>query len=496
LDEILAGTDPFAADSDGDGLSDGQDCDPTDPSSAFVVAAGGDSEDCDGDGVERPDRMVGGTDCNDHDPAIHPGLEDDCATGIDEDCNPSTCPSNDVMAPVITGVDPPDGSVVGCHTQVSASIDDDGNVAVASLYLAEPVPGQPINLFMTRGAGDRYEAPPVNQASSVNGLLAGRHAVEIRAQDGGANMTSIALAYDFAFEVPVVATMTPATVGSRTAPFNVDVQASSSKGVVEIRLMTIARGSSGTYQADLATEIGRSASASGSFAIDPSTFADGEHLLFPIVTDAVGNGLRPDSVTFPIGGNDGLEANADYRCIQGPVPAKLPVRVLVVGQDGYQPSTMMDLFDQAISTAAATDPAADLVSIIAFGVGLDGRVGLDDAASFTKRWQFAFLNASTMRALTVSWYTPAFATTNPVVDPNAGNVTATDPFANPAVLVDSPAAITAHAQAGCPAVAGTDDDWILYHVVDQQAVVSIYTASGSNWRGTATAPISEIFACQ
>lgn len=498
LDELLHGTDPTDADTDGDGVSDGQDCDPTDAADAFTIVSGGSIADCDGDGIRRPDVAVGagGNDCDDRDPTIHPGAEDDCADGIDQDCNPSTCPVNDVMAPVIAAVEPPDGSTVGCHTRVSATIEDDGNVAAASLYVEEPVPGQPVTIVMEQESGDTYRAAyPFNIAASVDGLTAGRHAVEVRAQDNGGNQTVEPVTYDFAFDLPTVTSFTPAVVGAQSGPFTVSVSASSGRTIASIQLMTKKRSGSGTYQTDLATELGRATGSSGTFDVDPSTFEQGEHLLFLVVTDDVGNQLRPGAIAVPIGGPDGLMIDADYRCIAAPTPPKMPARVLVVGQDAYQPATMKDLYDRAVAEAAATDPAAELVSIIGFGVRADGLVGLDDAASYVKRWQYAFLNAGTQRALTVSWYTPAYTTTNPVIDPDAGNVTADVPFPNPDALVDSDEAVSAYQQQGCPALAGGDDDYVLYHVVDQQAVVTVNAAAGATWRGTATSPVVEIFGC-
>jgi hypothetical protein len=498
LDEIIWGTDPGTADSDGDGVPDGDDCAPRDMAGVFPIMAGGSIEDCDGDGARRPDVPFGGggNDCDDRDPAIHPGVQDDCNDGVDSDCNPSTCPSNDVTSPVITAVDPPGGSTIGCQTRVRATVTDDGVVAAASLYLDEPVPGMPLTYFMTRESGDEFVSPSLNSyVSYLEGLIAGSHPVQIRAQDNGGNMTEQTVDYDFVFEVPEVTSMTPLEIGSASAPFTVEVQASAPRGVALLRLMAVKRSGGGTYNTDTAIEIGRAASGAGSFEVDPAALGEGEHLLYPVVSDPIGNELRPPVYAFPIGGVDGLEMDSDYSCIATASLPKLPARVVIVGQNAYAPATMRELLAEAISQAAATDPDAALVQIVGIGIRADGKVGLDDAASFSKRWTFGFYNAAAMRWMSVAWFTPAFATTNPVVDPDDGSITSIDPIPNPAALVDSPEAVDAYVQAGCPQLQGTDSDYILYQFLDGQAAVSFSHASGAFWRGTATAPITQILAC-
>src|SRR5688500_735015 len=69
LDELLWSADPTKSDSDGDGVRDGNDCDPTDADETYPIS--GSIEDCDGDGALRMDipYKPGGTDCDDRDPA-------------------------------------------------------------------------------------------------------------------------------------------------------------------------------------------------------------------------------------------------------------------------------------------------------------------------------------------------------------------------------------------------------------------------------------------
>jgi hypothetical protein len=499
LEEIIWGTDLSTADSDGDGVNDGDDCSPGDPANAFPIAAAGTIDDCDGDGVSRPDVRFGdgGNDCNDQDATIHPGADDDCSDGLDQDCNPSTCPSNDVTAPMIGAIEPPEGSTVGCHTRMRATITDDGNVAASYVYMDEPVPGMPLSLYMMRENGDVFLAPSFNDyVNYTEGLLTGTHSIELRAQDNGGNMTSKAVSYDFAYDLPQVTSMTPAELGTQSAPFTVDITATAPRGVALLQLMAIQRSGGGTYNTALAIELGRATSGTGSFDVDPSELGEGEWLLYPLVTDPIGNELRPYQYPSPTGGVNGLEVSADFRCIAMPSFPTMPARVVIVGgSNGYTPVKMRELLPQALSLAASTNANAELVSIIGFGLRADGTVGLDDASSYIKRWVFGFWDPTARRGMTVAWYTPAYITTNPVVDADDGSVSEAMPFADSGVLADSDQAVTAYAQAGCPTVAGTDDDWIAYQFIDGQAVVSIYNSAGSNWRGTATTPITEIFAC-
>ncbi len=73
-------TDPTIHPGADDPCEDGvdQDCDGLDPSCACDT-------DADGDGYLAPE--CDGTDCNDDDPSIHPGAEEICGDGIDQDCN-------------------------------------------------------------------------------------------------------------------------------------------------------------------------------------------------------------------------------------------------------------------------------------------------------------------------------------------------------------------------------------------------------------------------
>jgi hypothetical protein len=170
--------------------------------------------------------------------------------------------------------------------------------------------------------------------------------------------------------------------------------------------------------------------------------------------------------------------------------------VLVAGSTPYLAARMRDHLDEAIAAAAGVDAAAQLVSAKAFGLAADGSVDLTDATSYMKRWEYGFYNDVARTWITVSWYTPAFLTENPVIDADAGNVVETDPIPDPAQLVDSDAAAAAFAASpGCGALVGADDDFIIYDVVGGQTAVTIGTYD-STWRATATEPITNIISCQ
>jgi hypothetical protein len=289
--------------------------------------------------------------------------------------------------------------------------------------------------------------------------------------------------------------MTPADIGTASAPFTVELRATAPRGVSLLRLMAVKRSGAGTFNTAEAVELGSATSGQGSFEVDPAALGEGEHLLYPIAGDPIGNELRPRGHVVPIAGVNGPEIDSDFTCIATTTLPKIPARVVVVGQSGYEPATMRELLDEALDRAAATDPDAMLVQAIGIGIRSDGKVSLDDAASYYKRWTFGFYNASANRWMSVSWLTPAFATANPLVDPDDGSITSTDPLPNPGALVDSPEAVTAYAQAGCPQLTGADADYIYYQFLDGQAVVSFSREDGTYWRGTATAPITQLLPC-
>jgi len=79
----------------------------------------------DGDGDGYIGKVCGGTDCDDSDPFVHPGAEEFCFNGIDDDCDGFV----DSVDPVCVNIHVP-----GDHPTIQAAIDaaDDGNTILVS----------------------------------------------------------------------------------------------------------------------------------------------------------------------------------------------------------------------------------------------------------------------------------------------------------------------------------------------------------------------------
>jgi hypothetical protein len=322
--------------------------------------------------------------------------------------------------------------------------------------------------------------------------------VTVRARDNSANEEAVERAYNFTFDKPQVTDIMPHELGVETAPFAVTVNASSVVGLASITLYRAPHSLSGGYAVANAIEVGSSATSPATFTVDPGALPDGEHILYAVVRDTAGNATLPPQTIFPIGGANGLTVDLTYRCIATTDRYTMPVRVLITGgASPFAPAKVREHLAEANMLAANADSGARLVSIIAFGLKADGTIALDDSNSYVKRIQYSYYNASSTHAVTVSWFTPAFMMNNPVVDPDAGNVSATDPIPDPALLADSDAIATAFdASPLCPALIGDEDDYVLYNVVDGAARANVYTRTNQYWVGTGTSPVTELTACQ
>lgn len=499
LDELLVGSDPSRSDSDGDGLPDGQDCDPTVEGRRYSIVVGGDLRDCDGDGVDRADVPYGdpGTDCDDRDPLIRPGLTDqDCSDGVDQDCNPATCPVDDRDPPMIVGVGPAEGTRLGCHARFTAQITDNSTVASASLVLP-PAGATPRALVFTGLGQGVYRSPPLQQALSGQQDPEANFPVSFRAVDPSGLAGERAVSYRLGLTPPTITRFTPADLGGLTGPFTVELEASSPRGVARISLVAIRRTAAGLYRLDQATPLASAPGGTLSVTVDPATLGEGEVMLAPVVEDPIGNRLQPDSITMPIAAQGTLVVPSDYTCLDAPETPSVPVRVWASAAGAYRPTTMREHLDEARSLAAATDPGAQFVKVIGFGLRPDGKIDLSDATSFSKRWEYGFYNPTTQRWLTVTWFTPAFATQNPVVNPDAGNVVEELPLIDGAGLLDSDQIATAYAGiAGCGTLTGHDDDTIIYHRTDEAEGDTVYvSAMDLSWVGTPHLPITTIALC-
>ncbi|MCA9554540.1 MAG: hypothetical protein KC933_31180 [Myxococcales bacterium] len=507
LDELLWGADPARADSDGDGLADGVDCQPG-LSSSYAVQSGGSIEDCDGDGHRRVDLPFpgAGDDCGDEDPAVHPGAEDLCEDTIDSDCNPATCPSDDSEGPSIEIVAPAEGSVVGCHRRVQARLQDPAGVnrAEARLVDADDPTQVQERIPMRVDSGDLYVTSTLDVATQT-WLVPGRQGLVVAAEDNLGNTSTAAVTFTFALEVPAVS-IAPATVGAKDAPFDVTVTSAPTAGLASITLYVAPWGAGEDVVREQEVALGTQSTSPAVFTVDPATLQDGRYALYAVVEDAVGNQSRPGESFSPDG--DPLAVDADYYCIFDSGEGNVPVRELVVGEvvvePGKEPAKMRDHLDEAIAAAAARDPAAELVEIRGFGLQADGYIRLDqDAEGSGKWWRYEFYDVAADRHIEVTWYSANYDITNPEVV-----VTEDYPFlvgdpiaADPATLVDSDAAAAAYtAAAGCQALTGVEDEDIRY-LSDQPFsaadVIRVSVPGNVNdFKATAVAPITTIWTCE
>lgn len=498
LDEVLWGTDRNDRDSDGDGVVDGQDCTPSDAGDASMITDGGSQEDCDADGVIRADLPYGrpGPDCNDRDPTVNPGATDDCSDAIDQDCNPSTCPIDDTSGPAIANVTPAFGASLGCHRTISADMTDASGIANASAVLEGATVGGDVSLFMQNESGDRWTTMPLSMSGALEGLLEGTHAVRIEATDGDLNTSMASGSYQLVLDVPSIDRMLPATIDDASAPFSVTIEASAREGVASIVVYAAPRNAQDLYSIAGATELGRSTSSPATMMVDPSSLADGSYMLYAVVEDTVGNRLAPYAVAAAIGGPNGTTTSADYGCLRSPSGYSMPVRLFTKGAaNPYRPTKILAHLAEATTLAAGVDPAARLVSIIGFGADADGNIRLDRASSYSVWIQYSFHNPNTMRFIGVTWRTQAWGSENPLIDPNAGNVTTEDFIVSPMTLVDSDVAAAAAAADGCDTLGTSDTDYIQYMNINGEDVVTVSKDGGTTWRATAHAPMTEIFGC-
>lgn len=498
LDEWLTGSDPALSDTDGDGLPDGQDCDPTLRDRAFSIAAGGDLLDCDGDGVGRADPPFGpvGLDCDDRDGAIRPGAEDLCTDAVDQDCNPATCPTDDRDPPVFVSVAPAEGAALGCHSPLFATVTDNSTVSAVVADLP-PDGNTPRTLFFRGLGGGQYRSSPLQQVLFNQADPSASFPVRYVATDPSGLKAERRVTYRLDLVPPTITRFTPNDLAGLTGPIPFEVEAASPRGVAQVELLAIPRSGAGVYRLADAVVLARQSGATLSANVDPAAFPAGEVLLVPKVIDPVGNRLQPALSTSPVPELGQLYVYSDYSCLEALQIPKIPVRVYTPANSPYRPTTMREHLDEARALAAQADPNAAFVKVIGFGLRPDGKIDLSDASSFSKRWEYGFYNPTTQRWITVSWFTPAFASSNPVVDLDAGNVVEELPLIDGPGLLDSDQLASAYAGiAGCGTLTGNDDDTIIYHRTDEAGGDEVYvSAMDLSWVGTPHLPITTIANC-
>lgn len=504
LDELIFETDRTLADSDGDEVIDGSDCAPRDATERTTAARAGHLADCDGDGRLRPESPFLGDDCNDRDPDVHPGKRDDCSDAIDQDCNPATCR---LGGPSITLLEPTPNATVGCHTRIRARISDPTGVNNPEVLFVDDgtPPTVEQQLVLLPAGGDEFATRELGVAT-VLWLENGPQRFFVRASDLGGTTRTATSTVIFQLDVPS-ASITPATIGTPSAPVELAVTAAAPAGIASIRLM-IAPVQAESVDRARETVLAQGTTSPLSFTIDPAAFTDGSYALYPIVTDRIGNRLEPQDSFQPSLQPDGtFVADAEYLCLFDAGVAAVPVRSLVIGAGSTEPpAKMRDHLSQAISEAAARDPAAVLVEVRGFGVGPDGVVRLDDALGGSgKWWRYVFFNFAADRLIEVTWYAASYGITNPeiVVTENSPFGFSYSPVLDPAALVDSDVAAAAYSGAvGCLPLTGIESDSLRYEN-DQpfrnEDVIRIDVegpgGSSTGWKATATAPVTERSAC-
>lgn len=483
LDEIFAGTDPDAVDSDGDGVEDGADCDPADETRAFTIAAGGSARDCDGDGFERFDVPSGdpGADCDDHDGAVNPSAEDVCTDAIDGDCDANTCPDDDATGPTIDGVATTTGGAIGCQEGVRAHVVDPSTVTnVTVTFVDDPYATTDRVAVMTKGDDDVWTLPSLALYGGTP-FRNGAHAIEIKAYDGRGNVATATANIDLQLAAPTV-TMT-SVLTMTDSPVQLTITPSSARTIASVKLYAAevrGPGAGGGVQPQwtLVKDVGPSGgTVTVSPADVPGTY---EAVVFPVIVDDVGNRLQPSVGYTPSSG----AVAADWTC-DGVYTRTVPVVARPSTGGASDVVAMEDLLDDAIQAATAAVPGAQLVKVIGFGVRQDGTVDLSSTTNYMRRWAYYFKEPGQDRWLSASWLTAAYTSTNPVMNLDDGSLSETDSI-DPATLATSSEATAAFVAADplCTALTGADGDTVMYVPLNGDDAVYVWNADDT-WIGDA-----------
>ncbi len=127
-------------DADGDGYWLGVDCNDANPAvhpGAVEILFNGEDDDCDATTIDNPvidgdgDGYDSTVDCNDSDPNINPGMTEVLENGIDDDCNPAT-PDVTRTLDFVADIQPVfTANCVGCHGSVDPAAGLDLSLGVA-----------------------------------------------------------------------------------------------------------------------------------------------------------------------------------------------------------------------------------------------------------------------------------------------------------------------------------------------------------------------------
>jgi hypothetical protein len=462
LDELLLGSDPGVADSDGDGIADGADCDPDRLIEPFAIIAGGSVDDCDGDGFVRVDPYFAdrGDDCGDHDAAIHPGVDDDCGTVADEDCDASTCPVDDREGPAMAIAHPAVGALVGCGARVEVEIDDPSGVQSALVdFVDDPIGANPRVLLLRDDDDDgTWTSAPIVAVAGL-GFSPGAHAIEVRATDGAGNARTVTGSFSIDVTAPTITLSGPAVV--QGAPATLTFSATAPSPVVRFVVFRAPPSTSTPSLFDLeeAVVLAELPPSGGDVVVDPAD-VDTRSLVYAVVEDEAGRVAGPlISATVSAQNGQLTEAACD-----GDFSATVPGVVVEPPPDAASQRTMRDLLADAVNRARDIDPGCQLTAAIAFGPDAQGRVDLGDAGNYLKRWEFQFLKGNN-DGIKVRYLTPAYGPQfpdTPQLEETSGPPNNEGALvASLAALPDSDVVAARYAELGCGTLTGNDNDVLM-----------------------------------
>lgn len=469
--ELLLGTDVAASDSDNDGVADGEDCSPADPTNTTVIAAAGSLADCDADGFDAAVPLLGapGDDCDDTDASVNPGVDDDCSTLKDSDCNPATCPVDDAEGPVVALVAPAAGASVGCQGEIVVAASDPSDVQSVSARLPDrPLAGgSPRMLWFTDNGDGTWTSTGLNLGGG--GLVDGNERMIIEAADGRGNNSSTESSLSIALAFPEVTWNAPPSLGAD--PVSITITPQGSRPLVTLELRSAPLDGSGLLDRDAMAVVATLPTTGGTVVVDPATLT-GSLALFPFAVDDVGNTLRPYDQALPNAGS----TMADYYC--DGVVHNMPVTVRVAGRGRV---TALHYLQDALGLMAATDATQDLVKVIGFGLQSDGTIDLGSSDYIFLGYYFNDPGGGNGKSVIYYSSAPGYAAQPfPALNEDDGSLSGGNAM-DSSDLIDSDTVVDTYSCGGAgPAGQGTDD-FIMYIRNDGDAFDSLYLYNSDGW---------------